>query len=159
MTGTRRHRGGAPVGYLSELTGAEAASVIYLRLWSESDERNDDIRNDFASVFGSAQAQRLTDTFGELCRMCVTHGRRPLMRHSVQCRCLGGDEACFANFVAYASEGEREDALLMATLMVRPDIAPLLTSLATDIGLALKQMKLSAPLSIMKQEIHHATIH
>ena len=44
------------------------------------------------------------------------------MRHSIECRCLGGDEACFANLVATAAEGEREDALLMATLMVEPSV-------------------------------------
>jgi len=152
-------RGGAPVGHLSELTGAEAASVIYLRLWCEGGSKRQGIHSDFASVFGNVRADHLNQTFGELCRLCVQHGRRPLMRHAVQCGCLGGDEACFANFVAYAAEGEREDALLMATLMVRPDMAPLLTSLATEVGLALKQMRLAAPSAPQRHTYQHATIH
>ncbi len=159
MSCSQRHRGGAPVGYITELTGPEAASVIYLRLWCEGGSRKQEIFGDFASVFDEQQADRLTQTFGELCRMCVQHGRRPLIRHSVQCKCLGGDEACFANFISYAADGEREDALLMATLMVRPDMAPLLTSLATEIGLAFKQMRLAAPSAVPTPTHQHATIH
>ncbi len=67
------------------------------------------------------------------------------MRHSVQCKCLGADEACFANFIATAATGEREDAMLIATLLVRPDVAPLIVSLAADVGLAFMRMCLSAP--------------
>ena len=62
------------------------------------------------------------------------------MRHSIECRCLGGDEACFANFVGYATDGEPEDAFLLAATMVRPDMAGVLVSLAQEFGLALKSM-------------------
>ena len=68
------------------------------------------------------------------------------MRHAADCACLGADEACFANFIATATTGEREDALLMAMLLVRPDVAPQLCAVAMNLGLALKQMLLrSAP--------------
>ena len=64
------------------------------------------------------------------------------MRHHVTCECLGADESCFANFIGYASEGEREDALLIATTLVRPDMAPTLVGLAQDFGFALRRMAL-----------------
>ena len=57
---------------------------------------------------------------------------------------MGSDEACFANFIATAVDGEREDTLLIATLLVRPDIAPIIASLATQFGLALKRMQMKA---------------
>jgi hypothetical protein len=44
--------------------------------------------------------------------------------------------------VASAAEGAREDALMMALLLVRADIAPLVTGLAQDAGLALRRMTL-----------------
>ena len=56
------------------------------------------------------------------------------MRHSVTCKCLGSDESCFANFIATATDGQREDAMLIATLLVRADMAPLVASLAADFG-------------------------
>ena len=54
---------------------------------------------------------------------------------------------CFANFVMTAATGERDDAMLIATLLVRPDVAPVVTSVATEVGLALCQMSLRLPLA------------
>lgn len=137
-------RGGKPVGVMEDLTGIEAASVIYLRLWFTGAREQARVRADFLMALGQEQGDRAARCFGSLCELCVRHGRRPMMRHAVECRCLGSDESCFANFVATAADGEREDALLIATLLVRPDVAPLIASLATDFGLALKRMRFDA---------------
>ena len=67
------------------------------------------------------------------------------MLHAITCKCIGSDESCFANFIATAATGEHEDAMLIATLLVRADFAPIITSLATDFGLALMLMNLSSP--------------
>ncbi|MEO9685755.1 MAG: hypothetical protein ABJF86_07800 [Tateyamaria sp.] len=145
MSAAQNRRGGAPVGYVTELSGLEAASVIYLRLWCGGADAQSQVWNDFACSLGPEQGRKAVKTFEGLCDLCVRHGRRPLMRHAVECKCLGSDESCFANFIATATEGDREDALLIATLLVRPDVAPLIASLAADFGLALKRMHLSAP--------------
>ena len=145
MTHDQQKRGGAPVGFISELEAVEAASVIYLRLWCDGPEAQSNVWNDFASMLGADRGRKALQSFEELCRLCSQHGRRPLMRHSVHCKCLGSDESCFANFIGAAATGEREDAMLIATLLVRPDVAPILTSLAADVGHALRQMKLCAP--------------
>ena len=143
MSQTCGKRGSVPVGYLSELDGVEETSVIYLRLWADSARGKAEIWQDMATHLGPEKADRATDAFSQLCRLCGRYGRRPLMRHATNCKCLGADEACFANFVAAAAEGARDDAMLMATLLVRPDVAPLITSLATSFGLLLKQMNLA----------------
>ncbi len=144
MTQPRNTRGGAAVGYITQLDGIEAASVIYLRLWSDGPDAQAQVRSDFSTGLGVDTGRRAIQSFEHLFALCASHGRRPLMRHSVACKCLGADEACFANFIATAAQGEREDALLIATLLVRPDVAPLITACATDFGLALKRMNLSA---------------
>lgn len=138
-------RGGAPVGFITELDGIEAASVIYLRLWSDGADAQAQVRDDFVTALGHHCGEKAIESFEQICSLCAVHGRRPLMRHSVQCKCLGADEACFANFIATASEGAREEAMLIATLLVRADVAPLLASCAFDFGLALKRMRLGAP--------------
>jgi hypothetical protein len=148
MSVSNHNRGGAPVGFISELDGIEAASVIYLRLWCEGPDAQTQVWNDFASGLGSEQGRKALKSFEDLCSLCTRHGRRPLMRHSVHCKCLGADESCFANFIATAATGEREDAMLIATLLVRPDVAPLISSLAADVGHALMRMRLSAPRDI-----------
>mgnify|MGYP001801090642 FL=1 len=138
------HRGGAPVGYVTELGPVEAGAVLYLRLWCDGPDAQAQVWNDFATALGSEGGRKALKSFECLCDMCVRHGRRPLMRHHVTCKCLGADESCFANFIGYASEGEREDALLIATTIVRPDMAPSLVGLAQDFGLALKRMAIKA---------------
>ena len=48
-----------------------------------------------------------------------------------------GDEAAFAEVVRLAAGGEREDALMIACCLVRPDLAPALVHLAEQAGIRL----------------------
>ena len=144
MISAQEKRGGTPVGFITELDAIEAASVIYLRLWCDGPEAKSQVYSDLTHSLGLDQGRKAFDAFEDLCNLCARHGRRPLMRHSVQCKCLGSDESCFANFIATATEGQREDALMIAMLLVRPDVAPIIASLATNFGLAVKRMHLVA---------------
>lgn len=163
MTGPVEKRGGGPVGLLTDLSGIEAASVIYLRLWCDGPAGKDCIQNDLTGVLGHATGRRAMQSFENLCRLCTEHGRRPLMRHCVTCKCLGADEACFANFVAAAATGDREDAMLIATLLVRADFAPLVTAAATNVGLTFLRMNLSTartePAEMTDHHARHSTLH
>lgn len=152
-------RGASAVGVVADLDAIEAASVIYLRLWCGGQESRSVIEADFTEGLGQIAGREALASFDDLCRMCVRHGRRPLMHHGVQCVCVGSDEACFANFIATAIEGEREDALMIATLIVRTDVAPLITALATRFGLALKRMKPKAPRDIGASVQHSQQFH
>lgn len=143
MNAMTPHRGGAPVGYLSELEPVEAGAVLYLRLWCDGPEGQRQVWRNFSKALGPKAGRNAIRTLETLLDLCVQHGRRTLMRHQVACKCFGADESCFANFIGYASEGEREDALLLAATLVRPDMAPLLVDLAQDFGLALRRMSLN----------------
>ncbi|MDE0697697.1 MAG: hypothetical protein OXH76_17890 [Boseongicola sp.] len=140
MTKAVPHRGGAPVGYVAALGPIEAGAVIYLRLWCDGPDSQTQVRKDFALALGAQCGRKALNSFETLCDLCVRHGRRPLMRHHVACRCLGADESCFANLIGYASEGEQEDALMIATTIVNPGMAPALAGLAQEFGLALRRM-------------------
>ncbi|SMX44185.1 hypothetical protein [Actibacterium lipolyticum] len=140
MTHPNAKRGGAPVGLLTELPDVEAGAVLYLRLWCEGAVSQAQVSDDFALALGMDHGRRALAAFEQLCDLCVRHGRRPLVRHQVTCKCLGADESCFANFISAAADGQREDAMLIATLLVRADVAPSLTALAEDVGIALKRM-------------------
>lgn len=144
MTGHKAHRGGAPVGFVTELDPVEAGAVLYLRLWCTGAKARQQVWSEFATAFGPDRGRSVLGGFEDLCALCVRYGRRPLMHHQVTCKCLGGDEACFANLVALACDGDREDAMLMATLLVRADFASGLVSLAQNFGLALRQMTMRA---------------
>ncbi|MEQ8254544.1 hypothetical protein [Roseovarius confluentis] len=140
MMNPSERRGGAPVGILQDLDPVEASAVIYLRMWCDGPEAQSLVWNDFATALGPRAGRRELQNFEQLCSMCAKHGRRPLVRHHAQCRCLGGDEATFANIVAHAADGEREDAFLMAANLVRPDMAAVIVALAQEFGLTLRRM-------------------
>lgn len=159
MTHRQQNRGGAPVGVITDLDAIEAATVIYLRLWSDGPNGQSQVRCDFTDTLGVDQGHKAIQSFEDLCQLCARHGRRPLMRHAVNCQCVGADESCFANFIATAACGDREDALLIATLLVRPDVAPLIASLATHFGLALKRMHLASPRAMTNFTPPAQTLH
>ena len=52
------------------------------------------------------------------------------MKHEIACKCIGGDESCFANIFGFASEGKQEDALLLASNLIAPKFAPYLVNSA-----------------------------
>lgn len=113
---------------------------MYLRLWGEGAKGRADAASDFDIALGADQGRAAMLTLDRLCGLCVHHGRRPLVRHGLGCGCLGADENCFAQMIAAAAEGAREDAMMMASLIVRPDFAPALASLSEQLGLALQRM-------------------
>ncbi|MEY1554076.1 hypothetical protein AB3Y40_00440 [Yoonia sp. R2331] len=137
-------RGGAAVGHLQDYDSLKATAVIYLRMWCDGPDMQSIVQHDMTQALGAARGQRVFEAFCDLCRLCAHHGRRPLAHHALHCKCVGADEASFAQFIASATEGDREDAMLIAILLVRPDVAPVITSLATQFGISLKQMKLCA---------------
>lgn len=136
-------RGGAPVGYITNLDAVQTSAVIYLRLWCDGHEGQERTKNDFELALGVAQGSAAVHYLAQICELCIQHGRRPLMRHKVSCECHGADENCFANFIGCAVDGQNEDAMLIATLLVRPDFSPSLAGLAQHFGIALKRMSLT----------------
>ncbi|WP_299985341.1 hypothetical protein [uncultured Ruegeria sp.] len=143
---TPSSRGGAAVGRLSDLSPIEAGAVMYLRLWGDGAEGRTNAESDFNIALGADQGRATMLTLDRLCSLCAHHGRRPLVRHGLGCACLGADENCFAQMIAAASEGAREDAMMMASLIVRPDFAPALASLSEELGLALRRMTAAIPM-------------
>ena len=142
MTPIRPPRGAAAVGRLAELDPVEAGAVLYMRLCWNAPDALERMTEDFVSLMGDDAGRHAARGFHQLSQLCHGHARRPLCPHSLNCACLGGDEACFARMVASAADGAREEALMMALLLVRADMAPLITGLAQDAGLALRRMSL-----------------
>ncbi|MBV0911860.1 hypothetical protein [Anianabacter salinae] len=144
MTDQTPIRGGAPVGLVADLAPVEAWAVACLRRWNDGPDAQEDILREIVGQLGARHGETAMCAFQDLCILCARYGRRPMMRHQSGCKCLGSDEACFANFIGAAADGAREDALMMAMLLVRADIAPCLVGLAETVGLALRRMTLHA---------------
>ena len=128
------YRGGAPVGYLSELNQLEQNAILFLRYWSQRSMADNDLQNKFWSNItydlGIAKTRQAIDAFDEIFTLCVKYSRRPIMKHDLECKCIGGDESCFANIIGFAQDGELEDALLLASNLVAPKFASCLVTSA-----------------------------
>ena len=152
-------RGGAAVGRLTDLAPIEAGAVMYLRLWSEGARGRADAASDFDIALGADHGRAAMLTLDRLCSLCANHGRRPLIRHGLGCACLGADENCFAQMIAAASEGAGEDAMMMASLIVRPDFAPALASLSEELGMALRRMTAAVPMPTTGHQTPSTVLH
>jgi hypothetical protein len=122
--------GAAAVGHLAELDPASGLAVVALRLWCDR---------------GSAALAReigpeVAGAFARFCGHCLEGARRPLMRHGAGCPCVGADEAAVVTFLRMAAEGEREDALMMALVMLRPEAAAEAVALGQQAGLMLRRL-------------------
>ncbi len=142
MNAAWSHRGAAPVGLLADLGAVEAEAVRCLRSWSDGPAAWERVCGDLVQALGPDRGRRAAEALEAICDMSLRHGRRPLMRRPAECRQFGADEACFAHMVAAASEGEREDALMIALVMLRPDISMPAVALAQEAGLALRLLAL-----------------
>ena len=131
---TQIYRGGAPVGYLSELNQLEQNAILFLRYWSQRSMADNDLQNKFWSNItydlGITKTRQAIDAFDEIFTLCVKYSRRPIMKHDLECKCIGGDESCFANIIGFAQDGELEDALLIASNLVAPKFASCLVTSA-----------------------------
>lgn len=138
MTKPIEHRrGGAPVGCLSDLPPVEAAAIVYLRLWCSGGDRQAEVWNCFATRFGGSEGARRLKAFERLMAAITDAARRPIMRHQLDCCCVGADEAVFANLVAAAASDAVEDAVLFAALLVHPKMAAPVAAAARLVGQSL----------------------
>jgi hypothetical protein len=137
MSAMPRHPGGEPVASLAALPALEREVIRALRQWCAGPAGPDEVVDGFAARLGDAAGRRLASEFGELLTTVAGHARRPLLGHAPDCPCAGGDECIFARFVALAAEGSREEAALMAALIVRADLALCLVARAEAVGLGL----------------------
>jgi hypothetical protein len=159
MMAPKAPRGGAPVGFLSELSEVEAAAVCFLRLWCENPETQRQAIEDLNTLLGPERGPVAIDSLQQMCDMFSRFARRPVMRHHSGCSCLGADEACFANMVIEAAAGQREDAMLFAMLIVRADFAPALAGLAEQFGLALSALNRPRSKQLIQRVPENATVH
>ena len=138
--------GAVAVARLQALPEDERRLIRCLRLWS--DGRSDEIAADLAETLGVARAAVWTERLQDLVLLMARTARRPLLSHALDCDCVGSDEAVFAHFVGLAARGDREDAMLVAVLLVRADAAPLVVSLAETVGRPLLRGRRSTPVVV-----------
>ncbi|MCB1336961.1 MAG: hypothetical protein KDK10_05735 [Maritimibacter sp.] len=136
--GPAARRGAMPVGHIDDFSPLEAAAVVCLRLCGAA--AGCPHRRQFEADLGRHGGFAALAAAGRLSDLCEVYGRRALMRHHVSCRHVGADEACLARLVDAAARGERDDAMLIATLIVRADVAAGLVCEAEQAAAALARI-------------------
>ena len=138
----RIERGASPVGQIDALPEAEAWWVRALRLWCTGPDGQGALHDDLTRRLGPRAADTVFARFADLMALILDHARRPLMRHALDCQCVGADEAVFALFCSQAVT-DREEAMMIACLLLRADVAPIAVSLAQTLGLDLMRTPVS----------------
>lgn len=136
-------RGAAAVARLGDMPPLEAAAIVYLRLAGPSEAARRRIREDLFNLVGAKRGAEAETALAALVALLDDRGRRPLLRHAPSCGCVGADEAAFAHLVAAAAEGAREDAILLASLLLPPDCAFAAYGPAQTFGVALRRLTAS----------------
>ncbi|MGV8989323.1 MAG: hypothetical protein ACOH2H_24100 [Cypionkella sp.] len=133
-------RGAAPVGIIAELPALEQGAVLLMRQWCEGEAGRIAVAEDFIRTLGEDRGTSAVNCLAHLISLLVSHGRRPFMRHDVRCACFGGDESAFAQMVAGASAGDRDDAMAFALTLMPPAIAYEAVQTAEPLGLLIHAM-------------------
>ncbi|EAQ04977.1 hypothetical protein OB2597_06825 [Pseudooceanicola batsensis HTCC2597] len=128
--------GAMAVGQIGLLPEGEAWWVRALRLWCSGADGQEALRDQIAMRCGSRKVEEIFGRFTDLMALILEHGRRRMMRHGLDCECVGADEAVFALFCSQALN-DREEAMMIACLLMRADVAPIAVSLAQTLGLDL----------------------
>ena len=130
----RAPRGAAPVGTLADLHMLEQGAVVLMRQWCQDEQGRIAVAQDFTRALGEDGAQAV-NLLAHLITLIVRYGRRPMMRHDLTCTCIGGDESAFAQMIAAAAAGDRDDAMAFALTMMPAEIAFEAVQTAGPLGL------------------------
>ena len=141
--------GGAPVGRMEFLDLEEYTIISFLRRWCDGDISRSHLNKELIINLGYAEGNLAFQSFKDLCEIIFHHGRRSLIRHQLDCNCVGADESCFAQLILRAANNYKEDAILIALLLVPPHLTSQTVSLSEKIGTAIKQLIVADKKNIM----------
>lgn len=132
-----------PVDQMDQMDGLNRLTVAALRAWNAGGALRAHAL--FCDRMAEPMALAAFEALQDLTEVLGPHIRRPLRCHAPHCARVGLDEAAFARFVQEAALGEREDALLLASILVQARAILPLTDIAARLGLCLHRATLTAP--------------
>ena len=139
MKHERRMTGAFSVSAMDQVPVPEALLVSCLREWFSGPDGRSRVDRVLRLRLGERAADACLPALEDVFHIVASHGRRPLIRHEPGCPCVGVDEAVLAHFVMTAAIGEREDAMLIASLLVDARMLLALTEAARQAGLCLSR--------------------
>ena len=125
-------KGGSPVAVISDLSWEEHLVIYYFRCCFEGSEALLQVHEEFRFYLGAETADKTIRSLQFLFSKLQNNGRRRLVRHDLNCKCVGADENCFAQLVTRSTYLDKKDAILIGILLSDADLAPELVYAAED---------------------------
>ena len=125
-------KGGSPVAIMSDLSWEEHLVIYYFRCCFEGSEALLEIHDEFCFYLGREGANKTIGALQFLFTKLQNSGRRRLVSHDLNCKCVGADENCFAQLVTRSTYTDKKDAILIGILLTDADLAPELVYAAED---------------------------
>ena len=134
------NKGGSPVAVISDLSWEEQLVIYYFRCCFEGSEALLEVHEEFRFYLGNETANKTIGALQFLFSKLQNNGRRRLVRHDLNCKCVGADENCFAQLVTRSTYIDKKDAILIGILLTDADLAPELVLAAEDFAIGVKSL-------------------
>ncbi|WP_333711986.1 hypothetical protein [Yoonia sp.] len=141
---------------IASLPPLQQAAIHILRQFAGEDGIDRAIPDRLWSLMGPGRGARIAHLWADLLSLFDRFAHRPLQIRPLDDPIADSDEAGFAAMIALGAEGERENVMFMVLMMVRADVSPIVTSLAIQIGLSLRQGLLAEDGSAARATHHFA---
>ena len=133
-------KGGSPVAKMSDLSWEEHLIIYYFRCCFEESEALLEVHEEFSFYLGSEVADKTLGALKFLFNKLQSNGRRHLVSHDLNCKCVGADENCFAQLVTRSTYIDKKDAILIGILLTDADLAPELVYAAEDFAVGVQAL-------------------
>jgi len=91
-----------------------------------------EIHEEFRFYLGTEKGNKAIGALHFLYNKLQNNGRRRLVSHDLNCKCVGADENCFVQLVTRSTYTDKKDSILIGLLLTDADLAPELVYAAED---------------------------
>ena len=132
--------GATPVGFLVELEDIEERSILILRTLNSHEYDRFDLISYLLISLGRTRGKELIDCLEEIYKILQKHGRRRFEFRNINCRCIGSDEALFAEIIRASSVDQIDDVKIMSSLFLDANLIIPFSKLTERLSFWLKNL-------------------
>ena len=111
-----------------------------MRRYCDGEISRQTLKKELIINLGYSSGEKTFDSLKNLFENIFHHGRRALIRHNIECDCVGADESCLAQLILRAGNNYKEEAILISLLLMPPDFSSETVRLASEIGASIKNL-------------------
>ena len=122
----------------ADLDPLQQNAVLLLRLYGHDTQSYFDFAQFLTRQIGRERAESVLTSFASISTLIAEYGHKPIKRHAPGCTCVGADECTFASIITYATYGDFNEALLIASTIINVELAPELVVHLRNLGNAVQ---------------------